>query len=256
MSDSVKKFFKAIKDVKSKKAPQNPDLVSLMMSALSAIAGAMSVAQMQETNNLLRKIKQILLLKEINNIKPAIGTLDQATQTLDQPTEEKKGQGELVTHKYLDERKQSREAMLFGLEKLTTSKMCPVLKKRVFLLHRPTVTFEYDKAKTEPDVERPYPTNTSLPNSDSIAQKSTENTVEYTTYKDTEWLVDPVVAENNRNNKNPIVAVWIPESDIKDIKGSKQGIGAWGELGANADKDIVVVIVKPGKYKIYSELKA
>jgi len=244
MSDSVKKFFKAVKDVKSQKAPQNQDLVSLMMNALNAIAGAMSVAQMQETNNLLRKIKNILLLKEVAAIKPAIGTLDQP--------EEKKGGGCPIANKRFEEQKQSREAMLFGLEKLTTSKMCSILKERIFLLYRPTVLFEYDKSKRSSEVQSPEPQEIK----GTQGSDNTETYPDYETTKDTEWLTDSVVAENNRNKKNPIIAAWIPESGIKDVHGGRQGIGAWGDLGANADKDIVTITVKPGKYKLYSELRA
>ena len=243
MSEAIKNFLKATKEMKAKKAPQDSDLMALMMGALGAVTGALNIAQIQEVNKLLQKVKQLLMLKEVAAFKPSLGSLE-------------KPQFSSASGTAVQEPNQTREAMLLGLEKLTTSKMCPVLKKRIFLLHRPTVNFEYDQGKRDSEVKTPYPTDTSLPDSSSIAQRVTENTVEYETDEDTNWLIDPVVAEKLRAGKNPIVAVWVPETEIKDVDGSQQGAGAWGELGANSDKNIITVVIKPGKYKIYSELKA
>lgn len=242
MSESINKMFKEIKAAKAKKDPQSSELMGLMMGAVGALTGALNLSQIQEMGKLLDKIKHLLLLKEVAAFKPSIGSLEKPDFSKQESAP--------------SEPDQTRTAMLLGLEKLTTSKMCPVLKKRIFLLHRPTVNFEYDQGKRDADVKYPYPVVAHLPNSSSAAQRVTENTVDYETDKETNWLVDPVVAEKLRVGKNPIVAVWVPETDIKDVDGSQQGIGAWGDLGGSSDKDIITVVVKSGKYKIYSELKA
>jgi hypothetical protein len=233
VSEAIRKFFKAAKETKSS---QNTKLLTLMFGALSSCICAMSVAQMQEMNGLLKKIKNLLLLKEVAAIKPAIGKLDREHITEETPIQEK------------DE---TRDAMFLGLEKLTTSKMCPILKKRLFLLHRPTVDFEYDQSKRASKVQSAEPQEVEH----SQGADNTDTYPDYETNKDTKWLVDSIVAERHRNGKNPIVSAWIPETYIQDVKGSQQGVGAWGEMGANENKDIITVIVKPGVYKIYSELK-
>ena len=242
MSDAVSKFFKAQKSARSKKSQQSPELVSLMMGALSAVTGALNLAQIQEINNLLQKIKQLLMLKEVSRIKPAIGSLDKPKFPPNQQDH--------VT--VTNEPDQSREAMLMGLEKITTSRICPVIKKRIFLLHRPTADFEYNKSKRAATVRSPEPKEPE----GTQGSDNTETYPDYETKIDTNWVIDSVLSEKIRMGKNPIVSVWVPETHIKDVRGGQQGVGAWGDLGANADKNIVTVVVKPGIYKIYSELKA
>jgi hypothetical protein len=63
-------------------------------------------------------------------------------------------------------------------------------------------------------------------------------------------------AETLRQGINPIVAVWVPESQIGDVRGAQENKGAWGKLGGHPQADLVRVIVKPGKYQLYSELKS
>ncbi|MEM4379138.1 MAG: hypothetical protein QXL01_00425 [Thermoplasmatales archaeon] len=101
--------------------------------------------------------------------------------------------------------------------------------KLLFLLHRPTLDFEYENCI---------------------------NGSEFVTKEDTEWIADFEESTVQRIGTNPVVAVWVPAENIKDVPnafGSENN--TWGELGTNPNKNRYRVIIVPGKYKLYQELK-
>jgi hypothetical protein len=100
--------------------------------------------------------------------------------------------------------------------------------KEYLLLHRPTDNFEYE-------------------------QCASGN--EFSTSKETVWLTGSVNAELRQNYSNPVVSCWIPKDSVKEVENAMANTGIWGELGENPHKDRYRVIVKPGKYSIYSELR-
>lgn len=100
--------------------------------------------------------------------------------------------------------------------------------KREFLLHRGTKDYEYEKGKDGDEFEA----------------------------EESEWVPEVMSGEVNQKNKNPVVSCWIPEGDIKEIPNPYPANATWGELGANPHRFKYKVIVKPGKYEIYQELKA
>jgi hypothetical protein len=116
---------------------------------------------------------------------------------------------------------------LDNLEEMTTVKR-DKNGKRTFLLHRTTPDFEYEKA-------------------------AEDNT--YETGKDTQWIAEIEAAETQQKDKNPVVSCWIPESSIAGILGAQDNTGTWGELGANPNATKYGIVVKPGKYEIYRELR-
>jgi hypothetical protein len=124
---------------------------------------------------------------------------------------------------------QSMTAILDELEKNTTVRKGQD-GKREYLLHRPTENFEYEK---------------------SVKDQKT-----YQTRDKTVWGVEFVKATDQREGANPVVSLWIPENKIESIPNAHDNVGTWGDLGANPQKGMYQVVVSPGIYEIYCELKA
>jgi len=102
-------------------------------------------------------------------------------------------------------------------------------EKLCFVLHRPTVDFEYENGIDGQD---------------------------FTTKEDTEWIADFEESTALRSGTNPVIAVWVGEDDIKDVPNAFSSVNdQFGSLGTNTSKNKYRVIVRPGKYPIYQELK-
>lgn len=107
--------------------------------------------------------------------------------------------------------------------------------RREFLLHRLTENFEYENAK---------------------------KVNEYKTKAETQWSVEVGVAQLAQDRSeaalkgaNPVISCWIPEAGIVSVSGAQANTGTWGDLGENPHKNSFSILVKPGKYEIYQELK-
>jgi hypothetical protein len=79
---------------------------------------------------------------------------------------------------------------------------------------------------------------------------------DFKTTKETSWVAEYMAGEADQKDKNPVVSCWIPEDSIIRVDNAQGNNGTWGELGTNPHGQKFKVIVKPGEYKIYSELKA
>jgi hypothetical protein len=98
-----------------------------------------------------------------------------------------------------------------------------------FLLHRPTQDFEYEGS--------------------SIGN-------EFKTSGDTEWFADVAEASSHIIATNPVVSVWVPKSNIKDVPhATSKEDSNWGELGTNPSQSRYKAIVGEGTYTVYQELK-
>lgn len=125
--------------------------------------------------------------------------------------------------------------LLDNLEEFTTVRKTAKGDKREFLLHRLSADFEYENA------------------ADGMT---------YTTKDDTNWTGEVGVADLKQDRSeatmkgaNPVISCWVPEAAIKDIPAGQSNSGTWGNLGQNPNKNHYVIIVRPGKYEIYQELK-
>lgn len=114
-----------------------------------------------------------------------------------------------------------------SLEEIVTIRKNGEIKE--FLLHRATEDFEYDKSGKE------------------VGQFKTD--------KDTLWFAEYTSTENKQQGANPVVSCWIPESQIAGVPNPHDNTGTWGNLGENPFSDRYIIIVKPGKYEIYQQLK-
>ena len=100
--------------------------------------------------------------------------------------------------------------------------------KRDFLLHRGLKDYEYEKGKEGDQF----------------------------TAEESEWVPEVMSGEADQKNDNPVITCWIPEDSIKEIPNPYPNNSTWGELGSNPHRYKYKVIIKPGKYEIYQELKA
>lgn len=99
-----------------------------------------------------------------------------------------------------------------------------------YLLHRGTVNYEHEDSATD----------------DGNWFETTE---------ETEWVPEYMEGERDQKGVNPVVSCWIDEGRIIKVLGAQENNGTWGELGKNPHAHEYRVVVAPGKYKIYSELK-
>jgi hypothetical protein len=122
----------------------------------------------------------------------------------------------------------SHSQALDNLAQIATTKN-DTLGKRLFLLYRPTEDHEYAKYIHEGS---------------------------YDPETETEWTAAVMTSEKERQGKNPVVACWIPEAFVKNIPNPHINTGTWGDLGKNPFAAQYKVVVKPGKYDLYQELKS
>jgi len=169
------------------------------------------------------RLTMLLLQKEMTEVKSSLSKLalgDKLEANLKERREEPKdntSEKPELTHK---------EA-LGNLEKVATNRKL-VSGQREYLLHRPTVDFEYEKSAVDGKYE------------------TTENT---------EWVAEYMPAEGQQNGANPVMSIWVNEKDVVEIPFPHVNSGTWGELGKNPFASRYKAIVGPGIYEIYQELK-
>lgn len=98
----------------------------------------------------------------------------------------------------------------------------------VYCLHRAAPDYEYEKFADE---------------------------YNYETTKNTEWLVDVESAQGAQKDANPVVSCYIPESAIVDLPNPHGNTSTWGTMGSNPNAYKYKIVIKPGKYRIFQELK-
>jgi hypothetical protein len=174
-------------------------------------------ALLQAVEALSGLVKLLLLDKQLGDLA---GKVESLTGT---------GLGE---HKPFNEADLSTE-VVDNLEEVATSRTKD--GKTEFLLHRLTGDFEYQKS---------------------------QDGNEYKTGTDTDWSAEFGVTDLKQDRSeatlkgaNPAVSCWIPKDAIKGIRGAQDNTGQWGELGENPHKNHYCIVVKPGKYEIYQELR-
>jgi hypothetical protein len=118
---------------------------------------------------------------------------------------------------------------LEALAKVSTTRHNQKTKQLEYLLHRPTVDFEYEKC--------------------AVDEKT------YKTEQDSVWGVDVMAAVDGQKHVNPVVSCWVPEASIKGVPNPHENVGAWDELGKNPFTSKYRVVVAPGAYEIYQEVK-
>lgn len=99
--------------------------------------------------------------------------------------------------------------------------------KRQYLLHRATADHEY-------------------------AANTKEN--QFSVKAVNEWVAKFSVAEATKAGLNPVVSCWVPEASIVSVPGSAEPENA-SLAGQSPQKHKFRVLVRPGKYQIYQELK-
>lgn len=209
----------------------------------------LSAPQLSDLLREIKKLKSLILLSLISNLSAAFDDID-GDDPLFGSIPLKERVKNATNPKTEEPMEKVSKDLLDQLEKVATTRLDMESKKRQFLLHRPTEQDEYGKSAN--------PTPTSLPNQDigSSPRIEDERTTSFVTHENTEWCVEFVTAEKLRNKADPVVSIWAPESDIIGVRGMEKNDGTWGELGANPHKQEIRVIIKPGTYEIYCEMKS
>ena len=222
------------------------------MSAIQSIQSLLTAVQVQELSTKVEKIQQLMLLKEIASVKPAFGgtviDVDKALKNLK------------------ERRKPVADAVHPALEKIAANRLNPQTRELEYLLHRSTENTEYAKSArpliSAPDSPTPVHTVNTYPSLQAKMDPHSESTehearpTDFETEGDTTWVLDFVTAEKTRQGANPIVSCWIPKAAVVDVSGITTSVGTWGELGHNPMSRECRVVVKPGKYTIFQELKS
>jgi hypothetical protein len=195
---------KTIKDLLPDKGPISNDTLSMILNRL---------------NDLRKLVATILLQDQLEDVTKIVHDI-----------KKEPGSNRLFTEQECRENapEMPLSEALDNLETMSTVKKDDD-GKRLFLLHRPTEDYEYEKY---------------------IAESA------YEPSEDTEWVPEYETSEEKRSAENPVVACWVPESSIKEIPHPHANTGTWGELGKNPHANRYTVIVKPGKYDLYQELKS
>lgn len=259
MSKSLDKFLEAVKLNGDKKNKADDKTVVLAAKAVSESAENLSQSQMTELLSEIKALKMLIMMSQLAELTAAF-----ADGSGDDPVFGKTPMSHRIAslrgrRPDLDKAPESSKVTvgdLDGLEKVATIRHDPKTHKREYLLHRPTEGFEYEKSATTvnniPTSEAP---KLNLESQNDGRTIEDPRTTHFTTEKNTDWVLDLVTAEKMRVGASPIVAVWVPEDNVAGIVGQEND-GTWGELGKNPHAREMKITVKPGKYEIYSELKA
>lgn len=197
------------------------DIKKLAQSIPKAPADASVMKRLLEAVERLSGMVQLLMLeKQLTDLTSKVESLTGAK--LDNATPKTSQVPEL-------------SKLLDNLEEFTTVRKTAKGDKREFLLHRLSADFEYENAA---------------------------DGMHYTTKDVTNWTGEIGVADLKQDRSeatmkgaNPVVSCWIQEDAIKDIPAGQSNTGKWGNMGQNPNKNHYVIIVKPGTYEIYQELK-
>jgi hypothetical protein len=100
---------------------------------------------------------------------------------------------------------------------------------RYFLLHRPTETAEFEASEKDGG--------------------------KYRTSEQTTWYAALPRASDEQGMGNPLVSVWVGETEIVEIRHAAANNAQYGEAMDNPAAQKFEVDVKPGEYKIYAEVK-
>ena len=172
----------------------------------------------------LKEIKVLLLVsllgKEVGDLSELLGT-NKTPETNREVNEIPTKEVEAPTVKPM-----SLEETLEELKDLATTKTENEIV--LFLLHRPTQGMEYKRSADELD---------------------------FTTSEPTEWYAEVMSGELGQTEQNPVVSCWVPKANITGAADARANTGTWGDLGKNPAAESYSVMVKPGKYRIYQELK-
>ena len=171
-----------------------------------------------ELKELKSLVKEMLLKQEIANLKDLLADLKSTEKTSDSEKDPEYNTDGLP--------EQDLQEALAQLEGMTSIDVQDGVKH--YLLHRPAANFEYENYADAND---------------------------YETKQSTEWLAEVELAEALQVGKNPIMSCFIPESAIQSIQGQGGEVGAIAEL-KNPTSLEYRVVVKPGSYRIYRQIKA
>jgi hypothetical protein len=92
-------------------------------------------------------------------------------------------------------------------------------------------------------------------NSHEYEKSDTEVTNIIKLSKKTEWSAYTNGMEDLQLINSPVISCWIPESKIESVVNPEPNTGTWGELGKNPNSNKVSVMVLPGEFKLYQELR-
>ena len=191
-----------------------------LIEKLKNIREAVAKSPQNDLATELREIKsmlrELLLAQEIASIKALLADL-KAPQT-----------GKLEGSQPSPARPaQNRSEALEQLAGMTPMNVIDEVKH--FLLHRASGNLEYEN--------------------------SIDN-INYTTKENTEWMAEGELADASRVGKNPVISCFIPETSIQKIVGQGEEVGALDGIGKNPTSNEYRVIVTPGTYTIYRQIKA
>lgn len=198
MAESIQKLLKIAKE-RFKKVDNKVDqtgTITLLSEKIDKLADLITMLVLQQhTENIKTSVDKI---KSLNNENTSLG-------------------GD----------RNEQEMALDQLEEITTCQK-DVKGNRTFLLHRPTVDFEYQKY---------------------------EDGRFYETKDKTEWFAEYETGRALQESDNPVISCWIPEDSIDHIPTPHANTGTWGDLGENPFAHKYKVVVKSGEFEIYQTLK-
>ena len=92
--------------------------------------------------------------------------------------------------------------------------------------------------------------------SGNLEYENSIDNINYTTKENTEWMAEGELADASRVGKNPVISCFIPETSIQKIVGQGEEVGALDGIGKNPTSNEYRVVVTPGTYTIYRQIKA
>jgi len=200
-----------------------------LLNKLENIKGRLRANPIADLREEIREVKsllkEMLLAQEIASLKALIADLKGSkVQSTDDITSVA-GETDHDSNPQ-DLPMQDPESALQQLERITAMKMIDGVRN--FILHRACDNFEYD----------------------NHAGKTT-----YDSNEETNWIADQEFADASQKGNNPVISCFIPENSIKEVVGQSGDVGGMGEALSTPTNLEYKVVVNPGSYTIYREIK-
>lgn len=179
-------------------------------------------ATLQNLTRKLEEIKQLLSQHMLEN------RVDRLTNEVKQLKAQQVEKDDGTPKQTGSEPNVSLRQAIENLKNFATNRVDLKTKQTMYLLHRATKDYEYER---------------------SIRDGS------YETSEPTDWVTEFPNAEAKRIDANPVVSVWVPEQQIRDIPHPHSNTSIWGDLGTNPSEHRYTIVIKPGQYVLYQQLK-
>jgi hypothetical protein len=223
----LKKFIDKVRKPKAKAAESEKD---------ESTAGLVTHEYLERLTRELQKVKTLLLLSMLEDEGSGFSDLPGGDPVFDVEKTP-------MAHRIASLRGRQGKVVRFDvLDQVAGHKLNQETQKKEYVLHRACEAGEYER---------------SVIASSAVTDLKTESRPQqFKTDRSTVWWAEYISGEKARVLNNPMISCLIPDGAIEEIHDAVGPISdAWTGNGGVSTKALIRVVVKPGTYQLFQELK-